>query len=72
MSEDGFLVKMSLPSTSPDPDYELTVYVYKNAKKDIRLHGFARHILYETIVENGTTIKRVKSMVNYYFDVKKQ
>lgn len=72
MSEDGFLVKMSIPATSDYPDHELTVYVYKNDKGNIRLHGFARHILYETIVENGTNVKRVKSMTNYYFDVKKQ
>ena len=72
MTEDGFLVKMSNPSTAENPDYELTVYVYKNAKGDIRLHGFARHIYYEIVVENGVNVKRVKYVVNYYFDVKKQ
>lgn len=72
MTEDGFLVKMTIPSPAEYPDYELTVYVYKNAKGDIRLHGFARHIYYEIVVENGVNVKRVKSMINYYFDVKKQ
>ena len=72
MTDDGFLIKMSIPSTSEFPDYELTVYVYKNAKGDIRLHGFARHIVYENGIEEGTTIHYVKTVTNYYFDVKKQ
>lgn len=70
--DDPFLLNMSIPSASLYPDYTLTTYVYKNAKSDIRLHGFARHIYYEIIVENGVNVKKVKSMTNYYFDVKKQ
>lgn len=69
--DDAFLLNMSNPSTSLYPDYTLTVYVYKNDKGNVRLHGFARHIYYETIVENGVAHKVVKTMINYYFDVKK-
>ena len=72
IEDDGFLITMALPATSPSPDYELTTYVYKNAKGDIRLHGFARHIYYEIVIENGVYVQRVKSMTNYYFDVKKK
>ncbi len=72
MNDNGFLVLMTIPSGAEYPDYELTVYVYKNIKGEVRLHGFARHIYYEIIVENDTTIHQVKSMVNYYFDVIKQ
>ena len=59
---------MSSPNTSEYPDYTLTAYVYKNAKGDIRLHGFARRIYYETVYESGIPVKRVKSMINYYFE----
>lgn len=68
-NEDNFLVKLYNPSTSEYPDYELTAYVYKNDKGDIRLHGFARHIKYHVYVQEGITYHEVKSMTNYYFDV---
>lgn len=69
-TDDDFLINMTAPSGSPHPDYELTVYVYKNDKNDIRLHGFARHITYQ-IVNNpdGTTDYNVKTNTNYYFDI---
>ncbi len=73
INEDApFLLNMTSPNTSEYPDYTLTAYVYKNAKGDIRLHGFARRIEYEIVVENGVNHKRVKSMINYYFDVIKK
>jgi len=71
LNENGFLVLMSIPSTAEYPDYELTVYVYRNAKGEIRLHGFARHIYYEIVIENDMPVHHVKTVVNYYFDVKK-
>ena len=67
--DDPFLLNMASPNSSENPDYTLTAYVYKNAKGDIRLHGFARHIYYETVYQNGIPHKVVKSMINYYFDV---
>ena len=70
--DDAFLLNMASPNSSEYPDYTLTTYVYKNAKEDIRLHGFARHINYEIVYENGIPHKRVKSMINYYFDVLKK
>ena len=70
LNDDNFLINMSMPASSIYPDYEVTAYVYKNDKGDVRLHGFARHIYYENIVDSdGTVHKDVKSMVNYYFDV---
>ena len=70
LNDDNFLITMSIPASSIYPDYEVTAYVYKNDKGDVRLHGFARHIYYENIVDpDGTVHKDVKSMVNYYFDV---
>ena len=70
VTDDDFLINMTVPSGNAHPDYELTVYVYKNAQGKIRLHGFARHITYQ-IVNNpdGSTVYNVKSKVNYYFDV---
>jgi hypothetical protein len=70
--DDAFLLNMSSPNTSEYPDYTLTVYVYKNAKGNIRLHGYARRVYYETVYENGIPVKKVKSMTNYYFDVIKK
>ena len=72
MAEEGSLIKMASPTTTAYPDYELTAYVYKNDKGGIRLHGFARHIKYHVYVQEGITYHEVKSMTNYYFDVKKQ
>ena len=73
MNDDNFLISMSMPATSIYPYYEVTAYVYKNDKGNVRLHGFARHIYYENVVVDfdGTEHKDVKSMVNYYFDVLK-
>lgn len=70
--DDPFLLNMASPNSSEYPDHTLTTYVYKNAQGDIRLHGFARRIYYETVYENGIPVKKVKTMVNYYFDVRKQ
>ena len=70
LTDDDFLINMTVPAGSAHPDYELTAYVYKNDQGDIRLHGFARHIKYETHIDpDGTTVYNVKSKTNYYFDV---
>jgi hypothetical protein len=72
LNDDNFLISISIiPPSSNYPDYEVTAYVYKNDKGNIRLHGFARHIYYENLVVDfdGTEHKDVKYMVNYYFDV---
>ena len=70
LTDDDFLINMTAPSGTPHPDYELTVYVYKNDQGDIRLHGFARHIKYEIHNDpNGMPVYNIKSKVNYYFDV---
>ena len=70
LTDDDFLINMTAPSGNPHPDYELTVYVYKNDQGDIRLHGFARHIKYEIHNDpNGMPVYNIKSKVNYYFDV---
>ena len=73
LNSDAFLISMSMPASSIYPDFEVTAYVYKNDKGNVRLHGFARHIYYENLVVDfdGTVHKDVKSMVNYYFDVVK-
>ena len=69
-TDDDFLINMTAPSGSIHPEYELTVYVYKNDQGDIRLHGFARHITYEIHNDpNGMPVYNIKSKVNYYFDV---
>ncbi|MBR6930048.1 MAG: hypothetical protein IKH61_07445 [Bacteroidales bacterium] len=70
LTDDDFLINMKYPSSHPHPDYELTAYVYKNKRGNIRLHGFARHITYETHVDtNNNTVYQVTAKVNYYFDV---
>ena len=71
VTDDDFLINMKAPASSTYPDYELTVYVYENDEGDIRLHGFARYIVYE-LVYNPVTEENdhiVKSKTNYYFDV---
>lgn len=73
VTDNDFLINMTAPSWGANPNYELTVYVYKNEQGDIRLHGFARHIIYE-LVYNPQTEQNdhvVKSKINYYFDVVK-
>ena len=67
--EDEFMINTSNPSWSTHPDYELVTYVYKNDKGEIRLHGFARHVIYEIIYNENGAVYQAKSKVNYYFDV---
>ena len=64
LNDNDFLISMSIPTGEVHPSYELTAYVYRNAKGDIRLHGFARH------VHHPGTEEEYK--VNYYFDVLKK
>ena len=69
-TDNSCLINMAVPSMNSHPDYELTVYVYKNDKGDIRLDGFARHVTYEIHNDSdGTPVYTIKSKVNYYFDV---
>ena len=68
-NEDEFMINTSNPSWSTHPDYELVTYVYKNDKGEIRLHGFARHVVYEVVYNENGAVYQVKSKVNYYFDV---
>ena len=68
MSDDSPLLKMTNP-TALYPEYELTAYVYRNARGDIRLHGNARHVFYEIVYEDGVPVHRIKYAINYYFDV---
>ena len=71
VTDDDFLINMTAPSWNPYPDYELTVYVYDNDEGKVRLHGFARHILYDLVYnpETQETDHVVRSKTNYYFDV---
>ena len=70
VDNDDFLINLTAPSWGTYPDYELTVSVYKNDQGDTRLHGFARRIIYEVVTNpNGITEHRIKSKINYYFDV---
>lgn len=70
-TDGAYMVNMKLPASSIYPVYELTAYVNENDKGDIRLHGFARHIVYELVYnpETEETDHVVKSKTNYYFDV---
>lgn len=61
LNDDDFLILMSNSTWDPHPDYELTAYVYKNSKGQVRLHGFATHV-----INSGTTDEY---KINYYFDV---
>lgn len=71
VTEDDFLVNMKAPASSVHPSHELTAYVYENEEGEIRLHGFARHILYDAVYNPETEQYdyTVKSKTNYYFDV---
>ena len=71
MTDNDFLINMTLPSASAHPTYELTAYVYKNSQGDIRIHGFARHVIYETVYNPATEQNDYvpKARINYYFDV---
>ena len=71
VTDNDFLINMRAPSWESYPNYELTVYVYKNNQGGTRLHGFARHVVYQLVYNPVTeeTDHIVKSKVNYYFDV---
>ena len=71
LTDDDFRITMKAPASFAYPSYELTVYVYENDEGDIRLHGFARHVIYELVYNPVTeeTDHVVKSKTNYYFDV---
>ena len=71
LTDNSCLINMAAPSGSSHPDYELTVYVYKNDKGDIRLSGFARHVTYKPVYNSETeeTDYITQSTVNYWFDV---
>ena len=62
---DDFLISMSNQMGSTT-EYTVTATVYNNAKGEIRLHGFARKIIYGIDDEEH---KYVKYCYNYYFDV---
>ena len=67
-TDNDFLIQMTAPSGSPHSDYKLLVYVYKNEKGDIRLHGYARLVKYEYNPETEEyDIPKVET--NYWFDV---
>ena len=71
LTDDSFLINMTAPSGSSHPDNVLEVYVYKNDQGDIRLHGYARRVIYD-IVYNPATQENdyvPKSNINYWFDV---
>ena len=63
-NDDDFLVSMSKQGGLTE--YTVTASVYNNAQGDIRLHGFARKIIYGIDEEQH---QYVKYCYNYYFDV---
>jgi hypothetical protein len=70
-TDDDYLINLTYPAISSHPSYELTAYVYKNHQGDIRIHGFARHVIYETVYNPSTEQNDYvpKSNINYWFDV---
>jgi hypothetical protein len=68
LTDDDCLIQMIAPSGSPHSDYKLMVYVYKNDKGDIRLHGYARLVKYEYNPETEE-YDIPKLGTNYWFDV---
>ena len=68
VTDDDFLINMTAPLGNPHPEYELTVYVYKNDKGIIRLHGHVKHVTYEY---NPVTEEYdiPKLLTTYWFDV---
>lgn len=68
VTDDDFLINMTTSSLSQHQDYKLMVYVFKNEKGDIRLHGYARIIKYEFNHETEE-YDIPKSNINYWFDV---
>ena len=71
LTDDAFLITMTAPSGSSHPDYELRVYVYKNDQGDIRLHGYARRVMYDIVYNHETEENDYipKPNINYWFDV---
>ena len=68
LTDDDFLIQMTAPSGSPHSDYKLMVYVYKNDKGDICLHGHVRHDKFEYNPETEE-YDIPKLVTNYWFDV---
>ena len=65
-SDDDFLINMSESVLGVNIEYSVTASVYTNAKNEIRLHGFARKIVFEYDTNQQQV---VKYCYNYYFDV---
>jgi len=65
-SENDFLINMSEKALGVNIEYTVTASVYTNAKNEIRLHGFARKIIYQYDTNQEEI---VKECYNYYFDV---
>ena len=65
-NEDDFLINMSVNPFEPNTEYTVTASVYTNAKGEIRLHGFARKIIYGVDLNQQ---QFVQFCYNYYFDV---
>ena len=65
-SENDFLINMSEKALGVNIKYTVTASVYTNAKSEIRLHGFARKIIYQYDTNQEEI---VKECYNYYFDV---
>ena len=65
-SENDFLINMSEKALGVNIEYTVTASVYTNAKSEIRLHGFARKIIYQYDTNQEEI---VKECYNYYFDV---
>ena len=65
-NEDDFMISMTNNSIELNTEYTLMASVYTNVKGEIRLHGFARKIIYGVDLNQQ---QFVKFCYNYYFDV---
>ena len=70
VNEDDYLINMGATSSNNHPTYGLTAYVYENERGDVRLHGNAQYIEWIIIINSeGEQEYKIKSKINYYFDV---
>lgn len=72
MTDNDYTINLGSTALNNHPEYGLTAYVYENKQGDIRIHGNAQYIEWILVTNSyGQLEYKIKSKINYYFDVTK-
>lgn len=70
MTDNDYTINLGSTALNNHPEYGLTAYVYENKQGDIRIHGNAQYIEWILVTNSyGQLEYKIKSKINYYFDV---